>query len=155
MDCTLNLMEAQCTGSWGSPLPRGLSRLSLGCHAMNNPGLSYVQTSPVQPNAARWTQCSLNQRKFSAWMMRTSKQFNCYCQFALYYSKYSAHHCTDSEICWFSIVLNIVNDIAQYCTNLLYFYWIQYCSWYFTILLYLLHNIMFNVVHNIFYQYDV
>ena len=32
---------------------------------MDNPGLSHVQTSPVEPNAAHSTKCSLNQQTFS------------------------------------------------------------------------------------------
>ena len=32
---------------------------------MDNPGLSHVQTSPVQPNAASDANCSRNQQKFS------------------------------------------------------------------------------------------
>ena len=43
-------------------LSPGISRLGLGCkwpwNGMDNPGLSHVQTSPVQPNAASCTKYS-------------------------------------------------------------------------------------------------
>ena len=43
----------------------GISRLSLGCHGpWITPGLSDVQKSLVQSNAASNTKCSWNQRKF-------------------------------------------------------------------------------------------